>query len=295
MRLCLPQYLPLRPCLLRCLVQHLYLLPLHLHPPLQRQLHLSPNPNHASIREGKRRVEDARTLQPQSPPSKKLQQQKQTPTPKQSPKPATKPKEKPSAPISTPRQPSIPNQYRLQVRLFDGRSVRSSFTPTQTIRADIRPWLDSQMDEKSPYNLKHILTPLPNRTLTLTDEETPLAELGLGSSANLVMIPIQSYTEAYSATASSLPVRAVSSAYGLVSSAVGTATGLVGSFFGYGPTPAAETEQPAPTPAPASNGRRPRTGPIIRTLRDQQNERDDRAFYNGNQLNFQPRNDGDRR
>ncbi|PYI00208.1 hypothetical protein BO78DRAFT_434576 [Aspergillus sclerotiicarbonarius CBS 121057] len=263
-------------------------------------------PRDASIREGKRRVEDARTSQPQSPPSKKLQQQKQPPAPKPSPKPTkqeTKPQEKPSTPISitppTPPQPPTPTQYRLQVRLFDGRSVRSSFTPTQTIRADIRPWLDSQMEEKSPYNLKHILTPLPNRTLTLTDEETPLAELGLGSSANLVMVPIQSYTEAYSATGASLPVRAVSSAYGLVSSAVGTATGLVGSFFGYGttpaPQPAAEPASSTPAPAPASDARRQRRGPIIRTLRDQQNERDDREFYNGNQLNFQPRNDGDRR
>ncbi|GKZ20486.1 hypothetical protein AbraIFM66951_002657 [Aspergillus brasiliensis] len=277
-------------------------------------------PRDATIREGKRRVDDARAEQQRPPPTKKLQQQKQVPAPRQTsrpptqeskPKPKLTPKEKPSSPIapkeptSEPaerRQPSPPKQYRLQVRLFDGSSVRSSFTPTQTIRNDVRPWLDSQMEERSPYNLKHILTPLPNRTLTIADEEQTLAELGLGSSANLVMVPIQTYTEAYSAAGASLPVRAVSSAYGLVSSAVGTATGLVGSFFGYGTTQSSGNEA-APAASTASSGssdagrRRmnPSRGPIIRTLRDAQNEGDDRHFYNGNQLNFQPRNDGDRR
>ncbi|TPR05018.1 Phosphoribosylaminoimidazole-succinocarboxamide synthase domain protein [Aspergillus niger] len=277
-------------------------------------------PRDATIREGKRRVDDARVEQHRPSPTKKLQQQKQEPAPKPTPRPATQeskpkpkptPKEKPSAPAAPKepttepaerRQPSPPKQYRLQVRLFDGSSVRSSFTPTQTIRNDVRPWLDSQMEERSPYNLKHILTPLPNRTLTIADEEQTLAELGLGSSANLVMVPIQSYTEAYSGAGASLPVRAVSSAYGLVSSAVGTATGLVGSFFGYGTTQSSGNEA-APAPGTASSGsndagrRRVNAsrGPIIRTLRDAQNEGDDRQFYNGNQLNFQPRNDGDRR
>nr|XP_001394956.2 UBX domain protein [Aspergillus niger CBS 513.88] len=242
-------------------------------------------PRDATIREGKRRVDDARV--------------EQYPTQESKPKPKPAPKEKPSAaaapkePTSEPaerRQPSPPKQYRLQVRLFDGSSVRSSFTPAQTIRNDVRPWLDSQMEERSPYNLKHILTPLPNRTLTIADEEQTLAELGLGSSANLVMVPIQSYTEAYSGAGASLPVRAVSSAYGLVSSAVGTATGLVGSFFGYGTTQSSGNEA-APAPGTASSGsndagrRRVNAsrGPIIRTLRDAQNEGNDRQFYNGNQ------------
>ncbi|PYH65307.1 UBX domain protein [Aspergillus vadensis CBS 113365] len=277
-------------------------------------------PRDAAIREGKRRVDDARAEQQRPSPTKKLQQQKQEPAPKPTPRPVTqesKPKPKPSSkekpsssvtpkePATQPaerRPPSPPKQYRLQVRLFDGSSVRSSFTPTQTIRNDVRPWLDGQMEERSPYNLKHILTPLPNRTLTIADEEQTLAELGLGSSANLVMVPIQSYTEAYSGAGASLPVRAVSSAYGLVSSAVGTATGLVGSFFGYGTTQSSGSEA-APTASMASSGsndagrRRVNAsrGPIIRTLRDAQNEGDDRQFYNGNQLNFQPRNDGDRR
>lgn len=188
------------------------------------------------------------------------------------------PKPKPAAPQGAPRQ------YRLQARLFDGRSVRSSFSPTQTIRGDVRPWLDQQMvDDHRPYNLKHILTPLPSRTLSVTEESQTLQDLGLGSTANLVMVPVQSYTEAYSA-AGSLPVRVISGAYNAVSSVAGTATELVGSFFGYGAgTPANE---PASSPPPSTeNARRPRaSGPNIRTLRDQQGGRGDSQLYNGNQV-----------
>ncbi|KAF7170252.1 hypothetical protein CNMCM5623_002729 [Aspergillus felis] len=203
----------------------------------------------------------------------------------------------PSREASIPRQPSPPKQYRLQVRLFDGSSVRNSFAPTQTIRGDVRPWLDGLLqDEKRPYNLKHILTPLPSRTLTIADEERTLEDLGLGSTANLVMIPINSYTEAYNSSGSSLPVRAAYSAYGLLSSAVGTATGLVGSFIGYNPT-SSDSSGSAPT-ASSSSGNGARSpqpaasrGPRIRTLRDQREEQNDSQLYNGNQLNFEPRRD----
>ncbi|KAF7125214.1 hypothetical protein CNMCM5793_001323 [Aspergillus hiratsukae] len=199
----------------------------------------------------------------------------------------------PSRETSTPHQPSPPEQYRLQVRLFDGSSVRNSFAPSQTVRGDVRPWLDGLLqEEKRPYNLKHILTPLPNRALTIADEERTLEDLGLGSTANLVMIPINSYTEAYNSSGSSLPVRAAYSAYGLLSSAVGTATGLVGSFIGYNPA-SSDSSGSAPTASSSGNGngngaRSPQpaasSGPRIRTLRDQREERNDNQFYNGNQV-----------
>ncbi|RAH75525.1 UBX domain protein [Aspergillus aculeatinus CBS 121060] len=273
----------------------------------------------SSRREGKKRVEDARISQVTTPAAT---QKKSTLAPKQANKaitPEQPPRKTLSKPVaSTPKPtppspqteapqvhqpPSPPKQYRLQVRLFDGSSVRSSFSPSQTIRADVRPWLDTQMlEEKRPYNLKHILTPLSNRTLTIAEEEQSLAELGLGSSANLVMVPISTYTDAYSAAGSSLPVRAVSSAYGLFTSAVGTATGLVGSFLGYGSTvqnpSSAQTGSPSTSTSSTSDAdRRARPagtsnrGPIIRTLRDQRDEQENNQFYNGNQLNFQPRRD----
>ncbi|RAH83079.1 hypothetical protein BO86DRAFT_388289 [Aspergillus japonicus CBS 114.51] len=273
----------------------------------------------SSRREGKKRVEDARISQVTTPAAT---QKKATVAPKQANKaiaPEQRPRKTLSKPVASTPKPTPPSpetetpqvqqppspatQYRLQVRLFDGSSVRSSFSPSQTIRADVRPWLDTQMlEEKRPYNLKHILTPLSNRTLTIAEEEQTLAELGLGSSANLVMVPISTYTDAYSAAGSSLPARAVSSAYGLFSSAVGTATGLVGSFLGYGSTAqnpgSAQTGSSSTgTSATSDADRRARPagtsnrGPIIRTLRDQRDEQENNQFYNGNQLNFQPRRD----
>ncbi|KAJ6145958.1 hypothetical protein N7497_007940 [Penicillium chrysogenum] len=191
-----------------------------------------------------------------------------------------------------PRGP--PTEYRLQVRLFDGSSVRSSFTPTQTIRNDVRTWLDQKMEgDNRPYNLKHILTPLPSETLSVAQESQTLRDLGLGSTANLVMVPVSTYTEAYS-SAGSLPVRGISAVYNLASSAASTATGLVGSFLGYGSTaPASGADTSSVSPA-TGNSQRPRNaGPNIRTLRDQQDGRGNSQLYNGNQLNFEPRKNQD--
>ncbi len=191
-------------------------------------------------------------------------------------------------PARRPTQPTgPPTQYRLQVRLFDGSSVRSTFSPTQTIHKDVRPWLDGQLEEKKPYNLKHILTPLPNKTLTITEEDQTLRELITGSTATFVMVPIKTYIDAYSESGS-LPVRALSSAYGLVTSVISGTVGYVGSFVGYaqntvGPSQP-EPARPSELQPPTDSARRPRPwGPNIRTLRDQGSEQDSQ-FYNGNQV-----------
>lgn len=189
-------------------------------------------------------------------------------------------------PARRPTQPAgPPTQYRLQVRLFDGSSVRSTFSPTQTIHKDVRPWLDGQLEEKKPYNLKHILTPLPNKTLTITEEDQTLRELITGSTATFVMVPIKTYIEAYSESGS-LPVRALSSAYGLATSVISGTVGYVGSFVGYTQNTVAQPEpsQPSASQQSTDSTRRPRPwGPNIRTLGDQGSEQDSQ-FYNGNQV-----------
>lgn len=192
------------------------------------------------------------------------------------------------------------SEYRLQVRLFDGSSLRSSFAPTQTIRSDVRRWIDSQRsDGSTPYNLKQILTPLPNKTISISEENQPLCELGLGTTANLVMVPVQNYTEAYSASEASLPVRGLYAGYNLVTGAVGTVAGVVGSFLGIGQgqpssrlPSASDRSTPVPDSVPSNeagvgrrNTRTVRTN-NVRTLRDQQPDQPDRQFYNGNQVGF---------
>lgn len=197
-----------------------------------------------------------------------------------------KPAVEPSPSRPTPKGP--PTQYRLQVRLFDGSSVRSTFDPSHTIHRDVRPWLDSQLEENRPYNLKFILTPLPNRTLTITEEDQELRELITGSTATFVMVPIKTYNEAYS-DSGSLPVRAASSVYGLVTSAIGGAIGYTGSFLGYVQN-RASSSQPEPhssePQAPSDTTRRPRPwGAHLRTLGDQ-GDGQDSQLYNGNQVRF---------
>lgn len=137
-------------------------------------------------------------------------------------------------------------------------------------------------DDNRPYNLKHILNPLPSETLSVTQESQSLQDLGIGSTANLVMVPVSTYTEAYSA-AGSLPVRCISAVYNLATSAAITVIGLVGSFLGYGSTePATES---IPASGTTSTTQRPRSSrPNIRTLSDQQDSRGDNQLYNGNQV-----------
>lgn len=234
------------------------------------------------------------TQKPSSNSKSKKEQTSQAPqrsTDSNAGKTTSRPDEHLEAQPPTSRAP--PSQYRLQVRLFDGSSVRSSFTPSQTIRNDVRPWLDDQMtDDHRPYNLKHILTPLSSQTLSIAEESQTLEDLDLGSTATLVMVPVQNYTDAYAGAGSSLPVRGISAAYNLVSSAAGTATGLVtglvGSIMGYGST---QTGEPGPSDSTsdpsssADSSRRLRSaGPNIHTFRDQQDEHGNSQLYNGNQV-----------
>ncbi|PGH09521.1 hypothetical protein GX51_00626 [Blastomyces parvus] len=192
-----------------------------------------------------------------------------------------------------------PNQFRLQIRLFDGSSVRSSFSPTQTIQDDVRPWLDSQRsDGDTPYNLKQILTPLPNRAISDAEEDQTLEELGLGPTANLVMVPVRTYTEAYASAGASLPVRGLYAGYNLVTGTVGAVAGAIGSILGISqgqatnPEPTATESSPAaeaPNRANLRGGRNGRSN--VRTLYDGDEDGEGRQFYNGNQLNFEPRRD----
>lgn len=229
-------------------------------------------------------------------PKPKQENPRQEPKPRIPAKPATtkttkttkQPQEEPKPQPARPKGP--PKEYRLQVRLFDGSSVRSTFTPKQTIGKEVRSWLDQQQQmtgENRPYNLKHILTPLPSRTLSFGEESQKLEDLGLGSTANLVMVPVQSFTSAYSSAGSSLPIRGISAVYNTAYSVASTTASFFGSFVGYGQnsSPPSEPEPSSTsTPAPDSSRNRRPSGPNIRTLHDQPSDGRDSQFYNGNQV-----------
>lgn len=142
-------------------------------------------------------------------------------------------------------------------------------------------------DGDFPYTFKHILAPLPNRTLSISDEEDSLQHLGLVPSATLVMVPIQGYTAAYDGNQSLLS-KGAAVGYNVVSAGTGLVTGALSTFLGLGQATAQDqrsSEQDTKPPVPESSSRGSTSGINIRTLRDQQENRDDHQFYNGNQVN----------
>jgi hypothetical protein len=212
----------------------------------------------------------------------------------------------PSGPSSLQQAKSTNSaECALQIRMFDGSTIRNRFPSSASLRRDVRPWIDEKQIGDQPYNFKQVLTPLPNKIIETSEEEGTLQSLGLTPSATLILVPIAAYSSAYEG-GSGLVSRGVSAGYGILSSGLGMVTGLLGSFLGGGgaaPHVGEQRQTPssAPNPNPSIN---------VRTLRDQQSPRDDQQFYNGNavsrtsnfvrawliiQLNFEPRRDEDDR
>lgn len=175
----------------------------------------------------------------------------------------------------------------VQVRMFDGSTIRNRFLSEDTLRASVRAWVDEQRsDGDFPYTFKQILTPLPNRTVSISDEEESLQSLGLTPSATLVMVPVQGYTAAYSG-GQGIVSRGASAGYSVVSAGAGLVTGALGTFLGIG-QPAVQEGQIADSETATqagveSDARGAGSGVNIRTLRDQQ-DREDHQLYNGNQV-----------
>jgi hypothetical protein len=186
------------------------------------------------------------------------------------------------------------HDIRVQVRTFDGSTLRQTFTSSANISSDIRPWIDSTSLQSVPYNLKIILTPLPNRNIEAAEEEQSLVDLGIRGSCTLVMVPIKGYVESYTgSTAGGLLGSAVSGGYNVVAGTAGAVLGGVKSFLGWN-SPASATE---PATGSINGGNQndpgqPTQNVRVRTLADQRIDaakKKDQQFYNGNQLNFEPR------
>ncbi|KAL2353722.1 UBX domain-containing protein [Cryomyces antarcticus] len=211
----------------------------------------------------------------------------------------------PSQQSSQPSQPTRPasSTCALQVRLFDGSTIRTHFEDpqTQTLSTAVRSWIDQHLTNTSsaplpPYTFRQILSPHPNRTLSISEESESLQSLGLTPTATLVIVPIQGYSEAYSsAGATGLVSRGLAAGYGVASWGLGLVAGALGAVTGVGhavPEPyVAGTEQEGPPnakkaaqPGPVMEGR---AEGRVRTLADQREREGKRQqFYNGNQVSF---------
>jgi hypothetical protein len=191
----------------------------------------------------------------------------------------------------------------LQIRLFDGRTIRSTFPRTATLQSEVRKWVEEEFaklptDDPNinnkrlpPFYFRHILPPQPSRELSAGDENQSLGDIDLAPSATLVLVPVKGYTEAYSGSGVGVVGSAtgvVGGAFGLLSSTVGYAGSMLGSIIGYGSTPAPEAatgqttasgESQASQQPAISEGASIR----VRTLADQRaREPNNQKFYNGN-------------
>ncbi|KAI1811671.1 hypothetical protein GGS20DRAFT_561914 [Poronia punctata] len=158
----------------------------------------------------------------------------------------------------------------LQVRLLDGSTIRTRFPSDKTLNQDVRKWIDEERtDGDAPYSFRIVLTPLPNKVIAPEEELKSLLSLGLTPSATLVLIPTR-HSVAYAHAGGVLTplVGVFSSLYGAIMRSLG---GIFSMFFGGGHVPPPNRDD-----IPMENVRA---------------RRRDNQLYNGNSLNFEPRND----
>ncbi|KAF1819153.1 uncharacterized protein K489DRAFT_326414 [Dissoconium aciculare CBS 342.82] len=240
------------------------------------------------------------------PPSKSIDD------PSQSTTPSSKPT---SSPLHT------ASQVSLQIRLFDGSSIKSRFPPTATLAADVRQWISSTVSTTvqptdTPYTFRQILSPAQPRAIGVSEEHQSLRALDLIPSATLVLVPVSGYADAYGGAAGGGYLGA---AWNLASELLGSVAGIVPGLGGLAgpastaPPPPSDAAAPSSPLGTASAATAASARPKVKTLADQRAEeaaaethartgadhdeenRGETEFYNGNSLGFEgrPRNDDD--
>lgn len=211
------------------------------------------------------------------------------------------------------RNPPTSGTCAIQVRLFDGSSIKGRFAHDSTLATAVREWIKETSPAGGadiPYNFRQILTPNPSRTIEISEEGQTLSDVGLMPTATLVLVPVAGYTEAYSGTGSG---GLLGSAYGLVSGAFGLAGSALGYVTGYGSGVnntdgsggiymggTADEQEPSNVQgarmANADSGTG-QSGPSrirVKTMAEQRAEAEKGAeFYNGNSLGTEGRKDDD--
>lgn len=240
----------------------------------------------------------------------------------------------PQGPFSRAPRPStrgIGSVCALQIRLFDGKSLKSRFSPTATLSDAVRTYINTQAPSASstevtsvaqvPYTFRQILAPEPSRSIEMSEEHQSLLELGLCPSATLVLVPVEGFTEAYaSAGGGGVLSRALGASSGLVGGVWGLASSVVGAVAGFGQVGAGNgggggggARDSAPYLGGTGDERdgsnvegrdmaegggeakQPAGKVRVKTLADQRAEakrRGEAEFYNGNSLDFESPDEG---
>ena len=186
-------------------------------------------------------------------------------------------------------RPFASNECAIQIRLLDGSTIRSRFSSEQSLRDSVRPWIDMERPDsiRTPYTFKHVLTPLPNRPILITEEEESLQFLGLQPSATLIMVPVRNCVKIYGEDPGPLS-KGLSLGYSVLSSGLGMLSGALGMLLGTGQSAASSTldetlhRDSRNTLSTAASDLGANVN--IRTLRDQRPDQDVRQLYNGNQV-----------
>lgn len=161
----------------------------------------------------------------------------------------------------------------LQVRMFDGSTLRSRFKTTSPLKT-IRSWVDeNRTDGSQPYTFKQVLTPSPNKTIDETEENKSVGELGLSPSSTLVLIPVKNFTTAYDASSQNIVSRFFAFILGIFSWFFGLFTS------GDARAPAGAGEDSAGSSQDQSR---------IQSFGNQTDRQRDQQLYNGNSVSLQP-------
>lgn len=168
----------------------------------------------------------------------------------------------------------------IQIRLLDGSTIRRHFPPSSTLHTHVRPWILSEETDgpggDTPYTFKQILTPLPNRTISISEEEEPLSSLGLMPSATLVKVPVPSFTNAYSGEKLGYLSRGLNLGYNTLHGGLGFVSGLFGRVLSLG--------QAIPYNDEVQGSNTTQRGTKGDGLQGSVTGRDPQQFYNGNQV-----------
>ncbi|KAG8167492.1 hypothetical protein KVR01_003181 [Diaporthe batatas] len=195
----------------------------------------------------------------------------------------------------------IHDQCALQARLFDGSTIRTRLPAKATLSRDVRKWIDeSRTDGSQPYLFKVILTPLPNRSIDpATEEEQTLEELGLTPNSTLVLAPVDRAVPAYpsiNAGLYNLISHLIAAVLAFIGAILGSITGAVtgsGSAGDNGDSGAGQRTAPEQQDRSQGHttGRDGTSASRIQRFQNPEDRKRDQQLYNGNSLNFEPRND----
>ncbi|KAI7321527.1 hypothetical protein KC326_g2192 [Hortaea werneckii] len=195
----------------------------------------------------------------------------------------------------------------IQVRLFDGSSIRNRFSTSATLDKDVRAWIKEasppgQGGADVPFTFRQIMAPQPSKSIEVSEEHRSLAELGLVPNGTLVLVPVSGYTEAYSSSGGTGVFGMLAGAWNSLPNVSYFLPSFSRLYMGGTSDPqetsnvqgasmaGAETEPRDEAQGQASKVR-------VKTLADQRAEaaRKDRQaeFYNGNSLGFEGRKDDD--